>query len=201
MVDTDREILKCSEDQPTPPPFPLSLHKSRTNKSVMNPAPSMCEAGHQMWQGSLCYKTALYTGINPSNAELNPICHLLELLGAHHIFRVSRIRFKSSLPYSQNNAIRPYADARQKVECSPQNSWSVSVPYSSALQSPVIMYCQLLGAFSKLWKATVSFVMPVCPSAWNKSAPNWMDFSWKLKFEYFSKICQENSSFIQIWQE
>jgi hypothetical protein len=28
---------------------------------------------------------------NPSNAELSPICHLLALLGAHHILHVSRI--------------------------------------------------------------------------------------------------------------
>jgi len=33
---------------------------------------------------------------NPLNAELNPICHLLALLGAHHIFHVSRIRVKFS---------------------------------------------------------------------------------------------------------
>jgi hypothetical protein len=30
--------------------------------------------------------------VNPLNAELNPICHLLALLGAHHILHVSRIR-------------------------------------------------------------------------------------------------------------
>jgi hypothetical protein len=36
----------------------------------------------------------VYTHINPLNAELNPICHLLALLGAHHIFHVSRIRVK-----------------------------------------------------------------------------------------------------------
>jgi hypothetical protein len=29
---------------------------------------------------------------NPLNSELNPICHLLALLGAHHILRVSRVR-------------------------------------------------------------------------------------------------------------
>ena len=29
---------------------------------------------------------------NPLNAELNPICHLLALLGAHHILHVSRVR-------------------------------------------------------------------------------------------------------------
>ena len=32
--------------------------------------------------------------INPLNAELNPIYHLLTLLGAHPIFHISRIRFK-----------------------------------------------------------------------------------------------------------
>jgi hypothetical protein len=30
--------------------------------------------------------------INPLNAKLNPICHLLALLGAHLILHVSRIR-------------------------------------------------------------------------------------------------------------
>ena len=30
--------------------------------------------------------------LKPLNAELNSICHLLTLLGAHHILHVSRIR-------------------------------------------------------------------------------------------------------------
>ena len=34
----------------------------------------------------------LGSGINPLNAELNPICHLLVLLGAHPILHISRIR-------------------------------------------------------------------------------------------------------------
>jgi hypothetical protein len=33
--------------------------------------------------------------INPLNAKLNPICHLLGLLEAHHILHVSKIRVKS----------------------------------------------------------------------------------------------------------
>ena len=38
---------------------------------------------------------ALYFGVfNPLNAELNPICHLLALLGAHHILHVSGERVK-----------------------------------------------------------------------------------------------------------
>jgi hypothetical protein len=39
----------------------------------------------------------LKKGINPLNAELNPICHLLALLGAHHFLHVSRIRVKKNL--------------------------------------------------------------------------------------------------------
>jgi len=34
---------------------------------------------------------------NPLNAKLNPSCHLLALLGAHHILYVSRIRVKTIL--------------------------------------------------------------------------------------------------------
>jgi len=32
--------------------------------------------------------------INPIHAELNPTCHFLALLGAHHILHVSRTRVK-----------------------------------------------------------------------------------------------------------
>ena len=35
-----------------------------------------------------------WTGVNPLNPELNPICYLLALL-AHHFLHVSRIRVKS----------------------------------------------------------------------------------------------------------
>jgi len=41
--------------------------------------------------------------INPLNAALNPICHLLALLGAHHILHVSRIRVKSYFTSSMLN--------------------------------------------------------------------------------------------------
>ena len=35
--------------------------------------------------------------INPLNAELNPIRHLLALVGARHIVHVSRVRVKYKL--------------------------------------------------------------------------------------------------------
>jgi hypothetical protein len=40
------------------------------------------------------FKRPHFVHINPLNAELNPICHLLALLGAHHILQVNRIRVK-----------------------------------------------------------------------------------------------------------
>ena len=37
-----------------------------------------------------CYMRHIH--FNPLNAELNPICHMLALLRAHHILHVNRIR-------------------------------------------------------------------------------------------------------------
>jgi hypothetical protein len=44
--------------------------------------------------------------VNPLNAQLNPIFHLLTLLGAHHIFHISRIRVKG---YTKLDKIRSEA--------------------------------------------------------------------------------------------
>ena len=45
------------------------------------------------------YMNQVMLNFNPLNAELNPICHLLALLGAHHILHVSRIRVKNRAFY------------------------------------------------------------------------------------------------------
>jgi len=41
--------------------------------------------------------------VNPLNAELNPICHLLALLGAHPILHISRTRVKLLIKKSLHN--------------------------------------------------------------------------------------------------
>jgi len=41
-----------------------------------------------------CKHSTPHTYLNPLNPELNPICYLLALLGAHHFLHVSRIRVK-----------------------------------------------------------------------------------------------------------
>ena len=48
-----------------------------------------CHSIHIFW-----IKKRAIRFINPLNAELNPICHLLALLGAQHILHVSKIRVK-----------------------------------------------------------------------------------------------------------
>jgi hypothetical protein len=66
-----------------------------------------CWAFNERWNNKFNYKVAscwLFLlshttmnrsmNINPLNAELNPICHLLALLGVHHFLHASRIRVK-----------------------------------------------------------------------------------------------------------
>jgi hypothetical protein len=45
-------------------------------------------------------KLSINAVLNPLNAELNPICHLLALLGAHHILHVSSLMVKYKTRYS-----------------------------------------------------------------------------------------------------
>jgi len=65
----------------------------------------------------------------------------------------------------------------------------------------VIMHIRqaFLGASLKLRKATISFVMSVCPHGTTHIPLH--EFSWNLIFEDFSKIYRENPSFIKIRQE
>ena len=52
------------------------------------------EARIDVTRGQGRRRMQLLDDINPLNAELNPICHSLSLLRAHHILHVSRIRVK-----------------------------------------------------------------------------------------------------------
>jgi len=59
------------------------------------------------------------------------------------------------------------------------------------------------GAFAKLRKATISFLMSVrtsvCPHRTTRLPLD--GDSWNVTFEYFSKNCRQNSRLIKIWQE
>jgi hypothetical protein len=55
--------------------------------------------------------------INPLNAKLNPICHLLILLGAHHIFHVSRIRVKGDRVHKPHTLCRAVTCTDTNLTC------------------------------------------------------------------------------------
>jgi len=57
------------------------FYKMRVNTGVI-----------QQEEGSFLQQTGVK--FNPLKPELNPICYLLALLGAHHFLHVSRIRVK-----------------------------------------------------------------------------------------------------------
>jgi len=47
--------------------------------------------------------------LNPLNAELNPVCHMLALLGAHHILHVSRIMVKEKVLETERGSTRSHS--------------------------------------------------------------------------------------------
>jgi len=51
----------------------------------------------------LCIRERTLLAINLSNTELNPMCHLLALLGAHRILHVSRVRVKQEAGWASEN--------------------------------------------------------------------------------------------------
>jgi hypothetical protein len=55
--------------------------------------------------------------INPSNAELNPICHLLALEGAHHFVDFSRIRVKLQTIIMKNSKAELEKISFQSSQC------------------------------------------------------------------------------------
>ena len=73
----------------------LSIYSCGPTTYLTNiPPASMCNV--EVRPASIqVFPTLRTIGINPLNAELNPICHLLALLEAHHIFHVSGLRVKT----------------------------------------------------------------------------------------------------------
>jgi hypothetical protein len=111
--------------------------------------------------------------INPINTQLNPTCHLLALLEAHHILHVSRIRVKETPP--------PKHEARDdhffKVELCNSLLRTLLACIRSYLKS-VLRYTSLIvGAFhsdtlytftwKKMWGSLVSFWSHKVPASKN----------------------------------
>jgi hypothetical protein len=83
-------LQNTSLTQITPSQDVISFHFK--NKNV-DGALSCCSLHRRNTANSLRVSQDTF---NPLNAELNPICHLLALLGAHHILHISKIRVKGN---------------------------------------------------------------------------------------------------------
>jgi len=74
------------------------------------------------------------------------------------------------------------------------------VNFGMDTQTRKFIQCHLTGAFTKLWKAPVSFAMPAYLSiCMNEFCYHWKDFC-EIILQTFSKNCQENSSLVKIRQ-
>ena len=72
-----------------------------------------------------------YWGFKGLNAQLNPICHLLALLGTHHIIHISRIRVNLCTAFSRLytvSAIKTWSSENNSVDILEVNFGSVSSP-------------------------------------------------------------------------
>jgi hypothetical protein len=70
-------------------------------------------------------------------------------------------------------------------------SRTVGVPVMYGKEQGPYLHIRFLGAFANVRKATVSFVMCVCPSEWNNSSCTgriFMKFDFSVFFENLSKI-------------
>ena len=54
---------------------------------------------------------------NPLKAELNPICHLLALLGARHIFHVSGLRVKHGNERDVSVTVGNFYNRLSDIDC------------------------------------------------------------------------------------
>jgi len=81
--DQQRQALYLSQ-------FPLRRHHGRSPRAYVN---QKLQIQLRFLMMSDITLETCWT-INPLNLELNPICYLLALLGAHHFLHVSRIRVK-----------------------------------------------------------------------------------------------------------
>jgi len=82
--------------------------------------------------------------INPLNAELNPVCYLLALLGAHHFLHVSRIRVKREKPMSKRPIGRPETrwevDVLEDIKNMNVSNWKNRDSWKKVVEQARILY-------------------------------------------------------------
>ena len=101
---------------------------------------------------------------------------------------------RGALAFLSSLSVMP--SKRWQPQSSSWSAWKLHISYHR---------CCFYGRFRKIAKSNCSFVSPcsACVSVLlHGTARLPLDgFSWNLMLEYISKICQENSSCIKIWQQ
>jgi len=118
---------------------------------------------------------------NPLNAELNPICHLLALLGAHLILHISRIRVKWTRPLRRKtkSGFCPCAITFQTQFTSHSSVVVTTLIYCLIWMLGIVFFSLSLFPFMVEWPEWKEEVILL-------SVGNWKVFSlWSASFEQF----------------
>ena len=137
---------------------------------------------------------------NPLNAELNLICHLLALLGAHHIFHVSGVRVNIILPFTFV-VHEGFSYQVLQRKCTTYLSFFLNcvsgLSHASHFYQRISgrsyeLWLYFLDAFAKLQQSAISCVMCVRPSVrMEQFGSHWADFHEIWHFRIFRKTVEK----------
>ena len=117
--------------------------------------------------------------LNPLNAELNPICCLLALLGAHHFLHVSRIRVKVTM-----TRVGPF-----KLQ------WLVYVPSSWPLKKNST-FCPLISFMHFVWISVQITIISAYRINWLVFITETEVFKWFMTMHWWFNMRNKNSKCI-----
>ena len=73
----------------------IAKNEHTTENCSLSGCSFLCVCANRFFHSETSRTIGISNEFNPLNPELNSICYLLALLGAHHFLHVSRIRVKS----------------------------------------------------------------------------------------------------------
>ena len=130
-----------------------------------------------------------------------------DVINAYYFSSLQVLHDYRPMQYPATNNMLSVRDLRFSNECCwrykcSETSRCVITAINVSKARSVIFWNTLTNAFAKLRKETIRIVMSVCPSVCPSHGTTRLPrekVSWNFTFEYFSKMCPENSSFIKIW--
>jgi len=126
---------------------------------------------------------------------------------SHHFKRISSLHMSvtttSFVLHTQMVSVLTWPGGNHVSQNNKQVTLQNLSPFTLVYFSKRFLKSSVLGMLEKLQKVTISYGLSVCPSICPHGM-SWLSpdqFSRNLTFAYFSKVYQENSSFIKVGQE